>query len=136
MRTNVSSVQCSTKPPKETGFLTHFGTPCGTHAWTHVGTPPSYLLIANRPAPPPPLPLLRVQEELEIRRQLLVRVEAVAEVYAAHAAVGVQLQLLCLGVVRAVGSLDEVAEVEDDHVPEPEVSCPVFCICCFLIPGR
>ena len=23
--------------------------------------------------------------------------------------------------------------IEDDHVPEPEVSCPVFCICCFLV---
>lgn len=57
------------------------------------------------------------QEQLELRRELLLRVEAVGEVDPPDAAVGVDLHPQGLDVVRAVRSTREVAQVELDLVP-------------------
>lgn len=57
------------------------------------------------------------QEQLELRRELLLRVEAVGEVDAPDAAVGVYLHPQGLDVVRSVRSTREVAKVELDLVP-------------------
>ncbi|GLH10067.1 Protein of unknown function [Gryllus bimaculatus] len=55
--------------------------------------------------------------ELELGRQLVLGVEAVGEVHAAHAAVGVDLHARRLDVVGAVGAAREVRQVELDLVP-------------------
>lgn len=67
----------------------------------------------------PPLPLLLGdrQEQLEFRRELLLRVQAVGEVNPADTAVRVDLHPQSLDVVRAVRSAREVAKVELDLVP-------------------
>lgn len=67
----------------------------------------------------PPLPLLLGdgQEQLELRRELLLRVQAVGEVNPADAAVRVDLHPQGLDVVGAVSSAREVAKVELDLVP-------------------
>lgn len=66
------------------------------------------------------------QKELELRGQLLFRVQAIGEVYPADPAVGVNLNPQCLDVVRPVRSAGEVAQVELDLVP-PLTS--FFCFC-------
>ena len=57
------------------------------------------------------------EEKLELRGELLLRVEAVREVQAADAAVGMHLHTKGLNVVGAVGATGEVGEVELDLVP-------------------
>lgn len=57
------------------------------------------------------------QEELELRGKLLLRVEAVGEIDAADAAVGVYLHAQRLDVVRAIRAAREVRQVELDLVP-------------------
>mmetsp|Transcript_4432 Transcript_4432/g.11627 ORF Transcript_4432/g.11627 Transcript_4432/m.11627 type:complete len:264 (+) Transcript_4432:95-886(+) len=64
-----------------------------------------------------PLLLLDGQEELELGRQLLLRVEAVRKVDATDAAVGVDLDTERLDVVRAVRTTRKVRQVELDLVP-------------------
>ena len=61
--------------------------------------------------------LLDGQEKLELRRELLLGVEAVREIDAADAAVRVNLHAERLDVVGAVCTTREVAEVELDLVP-------------------
>eukprot|EP00306_Pavlova_sp_CCMP459_P004377 CAMPEP_0185165888 /NCGR_PEP_ID=MMETSP1139-20130426/11606_1 /TAXON_ID=298111 /ORGANISM="Pavlova sp., Strain CCMP459" /LENGTH=264 /DNA_ID=CAMNT_0027731309 /DNA_START=764 /DNA_END=1556 /DNA_ORIENTATION=- len=61
--------------------------------------------------------LLDGQEEFELRRQLLLRVQAVGEIDAADAAVGVDLHTQGFDVVGAVGAAREVGEIELDLVP-------------------
>lgn len=64
-----------------------------------------------------PLLLGDGQEELELRGQLLFRVEAVGEVNPADSAVGMNLDPQRLDIVRAIRSAGEVTEVELDLVP-------------------
>mmetsp|Transcript_15465 Transcript_15465/g.46749 ORF Transcript_15465/g.46749 Transcript_15465/m.46749 type:complete len:324 (+) Transcript_15465:184-1155(+) len=100
--------------------------------------PPNHTSLNPRPSPSPspsrkpePKPhvarglcllqllgvLLDGQEELELGRQVLLGVEAVGEVDAADAAVGVDLHAERLNVVGAVRAAGEVAQVELDLVP-------------------
>mmetsp|Transcript_84094 Transcript_84094/g.228368 ORF Transcript_84094/g.228368 Transcript_84094/m.228368 type:complete len:205 (+) Transcript_84094:81-695(+) len=57
------------------------------------------------------------QEELELRRQLLLAIETVGEVDPANAAIRVELHTERLDVVRAVRAAREVGQVELDLVP-------------------
>ena len=61
--------------------------------------------------------LLHGQEQLELRGQLLLRVQPVREVDPPDPAVGVDLHPQRLDVVGAVGSAREVAEVELNLIP-------------------
>ena len=73
-----------------------------------------------RPAPdlvPGVALLLDGEVELELCGELLLAVEAVGEVDAADAAVGVDLHAERLNVVGAVGAAGEVGQVELDLVP-------------------
>ena len=58
--------------------------------------------------------LLNRQEQLELRRQLLLGIETIGEVDAADTTVCVDLNAKGLDVVRAVGAAGEVREVELD----------------------
>merc|ERR550514_379668 len=60
---------------------------------------------------------LHRQEELELRRKLLLRVQAIREVDAAQPAVRVDLNAKRLDVVRTVRTAREVRQVELDLVP-------------------
>lgn len=67
----------------------------------------------------PPLPFLLGdgQEQLELRRKLLLRVQAVGKVNPADAAVRVDLHPQGLDVVGTVRSAREIAKVKLDLVP-------------------
>jgi hypothetical protein len=61
--------------------------------------------------------LLNRKEEFELGRQLLLRIQAIGEVYATDAAVRMDLHAQCLYIVSAVGASGEVGEVELDLIP-------------------
>jgi len=61
--------------------------------------------------------LLNRQEELEFWGQFLLRIQAITEVQAANAAVGVDLHAERLNVIRAVRASREVAEVKLNLIP-------------------
>lgn len=67
--------------------------------------------------PPSPLLLGDGQEQLELRGQFLLRVQAVGEIDATNTTVGVDLHSQSLDVVRPVRSPRKVAEVKLDLVP-------------------
>jgi len=68
--------------------------------------------------PTSPRSLLRDrQEQLELWRKLLFRIQPVAEVQAADAAICVDLNSQGLNVVRAVCSTCEVGKIELDLIP-------------------
>ncbi len=61
--------------------------------------------------------MLHGQKQLKLRRQLVLAIQPVREVDAAHSAVGVDLHPQCLYVVGAVGAASEVGKVELDLIP-------------------
>jgi hypothetical protein len=61
--------------------------------------------------------LLDGQEQFELRGQFLLGVQAIREVNAADATIGVQLDSKGLNVIRAVRAACEVAQVELNLVP-------------------
>ncbi len=70
--------------------------------------------------------LLHRQEELELRRQFFLGVQAVGEIDAADAAVRVQLNAQRLDVVGTVRAARKVAQVELDLVPAGDEECKKF----------
>ena len=86
------------------------------------------------------LSLLDRKEQLEFRRELLLRVQAVREVDAANAAVGVNLHSESLDVVGAVCSAGKIRKVELDLIPaliQPHGHCANEGLnaCCRLVVG-
>merc|ERR1712139_96432 len=61
--------------------------------------------------------LLNRKEQLEFRRQFLLGVEAVREVYPADSAIGMYLHTQRLDVVRAISTARKVRQIELDLVP-------------------
>ena len=57
------------------------------------------------------------EEKLELRRQLVLSVEAIGEVDSSDSAVGVNLDTEGLNVVGTVGTTSEIGQVELDLVP-------------------
>lgn len=61
--------------------------------------------------------LLYGQEQLELGRQLVLRVEAIGEVHSTDATICVYLDTECLHIVRSVGATGEVGQIKLDLVP-------------------